>query len=65
MDGVPSEFLSQQRLLLMVVATALTAVAGLAWLARERLGLLPGERQTWIWVRRHPLPPRLRRAVIA
>ena len=61
---MPSEIVSQQRTPLTLLMLGLAVVAALVWLARERRGLLPGERAMRIWVYRHPLRPPWRRLVI-
>src|SRR3954454_10578162 len=62
---VPSTIVTQQRGLLAVVALVLALATALAWLARERRGLLPGEHAARLWVHRHPLRPGARRLLIA
>jgi len=61
---MPSELASQQPLLIAIVIV-LAAVVAVAWFARERRGLLPGEHAVRLWVHYHPPRPRLWRALIA
>lgn len=60
-----TDWLVEQRAPLAALSAVLVAAVAAAWVARERRGLLPGERAARIWVAHHSPPPRLRRALIA
>jgi membrane-associated phospholipid phosphatase len=60
-----TRWLSDARGSLAGIAVGLLVFVGVAWLARERKGLLPGEQAVRRWVYFHPPPPRFRRALIA